>query len=205
MIQLELLLRGAVAGIAISAPVGPVNVLCASRTLTGGKAKGILSGFGAAVADTIYGSVAGFSISFIINWLLKQLFWIRLIGGMLLITIGVIYYFKRPKSLQEISSDESMGSDFATSFLLTLTNPTTILSFLGVLAVLGLGHRRPWTLTIFLVLGIFAGAMIWWTILAFIAGHFRDRFNDRSVVWMNRIAAGAISLFGLITIGLAFR
>ena len=205
MNSLELLLRGAVAGLAISAPVGPVNVLCVSRTLTRGRSKGILSGLGAALADTLYGSIAGFSISFIIDWLLKELFWIRLIGGLLLIAIGVIYYFKRPKSLREIASEESLGSDLATTFLLTLTNPTTILSFLGVLAVLGLGERRPWTRTVFLVLGIFAGAMLWWTILAFVSGHFRNRFNDRGVVWMNRIAAGAISLFGLITIGLALR
>jgi heme A synthase len=47
--------------------------------------------------------------------------------------------------------------------------------------------------------------MLWWMLLAFISGHFRDRFNDRAVVWLNRIAAGAIGAFGLITMGLAFK
>ena len=107
MSSLELLLRGAVAGVAISAPVGPVNVLCVSRTLTQGRWAGIVSGVGAAFADTLYGSVAGFSISFIISWLLRELFWIRLIGGMLLIAIGAIYYFKRPKTLKEASESSS--------------------------------------------------------------------------------------------------
>jgi threonine/homoserine/homoserine lactone efflux protein len=139
---LELLLRGAAAGVAISAPVGPVNVLCVSRTLTQGRAAGIVSGLGAAVADTIYGSVAGFSISFIIGWLLRELFWIRLVGGVLLILIGVVYYIKRPKTLQETAQEESKGSDLVTAFLLNLTNPTTILSFLAVLALLGLGEHR---------------------------------------------------------------
>jgi threonine/homoserine/homoserine lactone efflux protein len=205
MSSLELLLRGAVAGVAISAPVGPVNVLCVSRTLTQGRWAGIVSGVGAAFADTLYGSVAGFSISFIISWLLRELFWIRLIGGMLLIAIGAIYYFKRPKTLKEASESSSRGSDAASTFLLTLTNPTTVLSFLAVLAILGLGEHRHWTLTLFLVMGIFAGAMLWWMLLAFISGHFRDRFNDRAVVWLNRIAAGAIGAFGLITMGLAFK
>ncbi|HUB82975.1 MAG TPA: LysE family transporter, partial [Bryobacteraceae bacterium] len=86
-----------------------------------------------------------------------------------------------------------------------LTNPTTVLSFLAVLAILGLGQRRPWILTVCLVGGIFAGAMIWWVALAFAAGHFRRRFNDRGMVWMNRIAAAAIGVFGLITMGLAFK
>jgi len=205
MKPLELLLRGAIAGLAISAPVGPVNVLCVSRTIKKGKWGGIVSGLGAAAADTIYGSIAGFSISLIISWLLRELFWIRLVGGVLLIAIGLVYYFKRPKSLRETAASASAGSDLATAFLLNLTNPTTVLSFLAVLAVLGLAEHRPLTLTIFLVLGIFLGAMFWWTLLALVAGHFRDRFDDRKVVWMNRIAALAIGAFGLLTIGLAWK
>jgi threonine/homoserine/homoserine lactone efflux protein len=203
MKELELLLRGALAGLAISAPVGPVNVLCVSRTIAKGRLAGIISGLGAAAADTVYGAVAGFSISFIINWLIREEFWIRLLGGILLIAIGVTYYFKRPKSLRESARQNSAGSDVVTTFLLALTNPTTTLSFLAVLAVLGLGDHRSPLLTLFLVLGIFVGAMFWWTLLALISGHFRDRFTDNSVIWMNRIAAFAISLFGLITMGMA--
>jgi threonine/homoserine/homoserine lactone efflux protein len=182
-----------------------VNVLCVSRTLTKGRSAGIVSGLGAAAADTIYGSIAGFSISLIIGWLLREIFWIRVIGGLLLIAIGAVYYFKRPKTLKEMSQEVSAGSDIATTFLLTLTNPTTVLSFLAVLAVLGLGEHRPWTVTVFLVAGIFLGAMFWWTLLALVSGTFRDRFNDRAVVWLNRIAAGAIAAFGLITMGLAWK
>jgi threonine/homoserine/homoserine lactone efflux protein len=204
MKPLELLLRGAIAGLAISAPVGPVNVLCVSRTIKKGLLGGIASGLGAAAADTIYGSIAGFSITFIIAWLVRELFWIRVVGGLLLIAIGLVYYFKRPKSLGDAPGD-SAGSDIATTFLLTLTNPTTILSFLAVLAVLGLGEHRPWALTSFLVLGIFGGAMFWWMLLALVSGHFRGRFNDRGVVWLNRIAAMAIGSFGLITMGLALK
>ena len=205
MRELELLIRGAIAGLAISAPVGPVNVLCVSRTITKGRAAGIVSGVGAAAADTIYGSVAGFSISFVIAWMLREEFWIRVIGGLLLIAIGVVYYRKRPKSLAESAQRKSAGSDIATTFFLALTNPTTTLSFLAVLAILGLGEHRPYHLTLFLVLGIFVGAMLWWITLAIISGHFRDRFNDRAVQWMNRIAAFAISLFGVITMALAFK
>ena len=195
----ELLLRGALAGLAISAPVGPVNVLCISRTITKGRMAGLVSGFGAAVADTLYGAIAGFSISFIISWLLEELFWLRLVGGALLIVIGIVYWFKKPKSLKESSGNQPAHSDFVTTFLLTLTNPTTVLSFLAVLATLGLGEHRPAKLSLFLVLGIFGGALLWWTLLALLSGHFRDRFNDRAIVWMNRIASFAIAGFGLIT------
>jgi threonine/homoserine/homoserine lactone efflux protein len=203
MKELDLLLRGALAGLAISAPVGPVNVLCISRTIAKGRAAGLISGLGAACADTIYGAIAGFSISFIISWLIKELFWLRLVGGALLIAIGIVYWFKKPRSLKDSAGEESAHSEFVTTFLLTLTNPTTVLSFLAVLATLRLGERRPAPLSLFLVLGIFGGAVLWWTILALVSGHFRDRFNDRAVVWMNRIAAMAIAGFGIVTMLLA--
>ena len=202
MKQLHLLLRGVLAGLAIAIPVGPVNVLCISRTITNGRVAGIISGLGAATADTFYGGIAGFSITLIINFLIEERFWIRLVGGALLIGIGLVYWFKRPKSLKE-EQEESTHSAYVTTLLLTLTNPTTVLSFLAVMAGLRLGEPRPWTLTLFLVLGIFCGSMIWWIVLAFISGHFRDRFNDRAVVIMNRIAACAIGGFGLLTILIA--
>jgi threonine/homoserine/homoserine lactone efflux protein len=202
MKELDLLLRGVLAGLAIAVPVGPVNVLCISRTITNGRLAGIISGLGAATADTFYGGIAGFSITLIINFLVREKFWIRLVGGALLIAIGLVYWFKRPKSLKEEQEEES-HSAYVTTLLLTLTNPTTVLSFLAVMAGLRLGEPRPWTLTLFVVLGIFCGSMIWWIVLALISGHFRRRFNDRAVVWMNRIAALAIGGFGILTMVMA--
>src|SRR3954470_2805974 len=121
MNQLDLLLRGVLAGLAIAIPVGPVNVLCISRTITNGRLAGIISGLGAATADTFYGGIAGFSITLIINFLVKERFWIRLVGGALLIAIGLVYWFKKPKLLKE-KEDESAHSAFVTTLLLTLTN-----------------------------------------------------------------------------------
>jgi threonine/homoserine/homoserine lactone efflux protein len=199
MNSLELLMRGVAAGVAISAPVGPVNILCISQTLAKGPRAGIVSGLGAAAADTIYGSIAGFSISFIIEFLRKEEFWIRLFGGMVLIGIGIIYYLKKPRPLAEQQRRQSAHAEFGTAFLLNLTNPTTVLSFLAVLAVLRLGEHRAWWLTLVLIGGIFAGAMIWWLILTVASNHFRNRFNDRATLWMNRIAGLAIGGFGALT------
>jgi len=72
MIALMLILKGIMAGLAIAVPVGPINVLCASRTLTKGRVSGLLSGLGAATADGLYGAVAGFSISLVIDFLVRE-------------------------------------------------------------------------------------------------------------------------------------
>jgi len=199
MNAIDLLIRGLIAGLIIAAPVGPVNVLVMSRTLTKGRLSGLMSGMGAAAADAFYGSIAGFSISLVIQFLVREQFWIRLFGGILLVLIGTSYYFKPPRKLEEKSGNGPDHSDFVTTFLLTLTNPTTILSFLAVLAGLGMSEARANWLTFVLVGGIFVGSMLWWIILVSVVEHFRDRFNDNAMRWMNRIAGFAIGGFGIVS------
>ena len=205
MAGLEMLGKGLLAGLAIAAPVGPVNVLCASRTIAKGRTSGLISGLGAAAADALYGSVAGFSLTFVIDFLQREEFWIRCIGGILLVAIGGSYLVKPPRSLQAQDESGASGADFSSTLLLTLTNPTTVLSFLAVLVALGAGEHHPRLLTLLLVLGIFLGSMLWWVVLVAIVNWLRDRFNDRTLLWMNRIAGVAIGLFGVLTfvLGLA--
>jgi threonine/homoserine/homoserine lactone efflux protein len=198
MRELELLLGGIAAGLMIAVPVGPVNIWCISRTLAAGWRSGVISGLGAAMADMLYGAVAGFSISFVIQFLQKELFRIRFYGAILLVAIGIVYFFKRPDSMQAQREDRSTTfSDLRSTFFLTLTNPTTVLSFLAILATLGMGEHRQWWLTVILVAGIFSGSMLWWIVLASIVNRFRRRFNDRNLRWMNRIAGLAIGGFGV--------
>lgn len=198
----EVLLKGLAAGLAISASVGPVNVLCLSRTLTKGRKAGLISGFGAATADTIYGAIAGFSIQWVVGFLLREENWIRLFGGMLLIALGVFYYLRRPKGLRETREEKTTQSDWVSAFFLNLTNPATVLSFMAVLTALGFSERTWWQ-DFTLVLGIFAGAMLWWTTLAAVVDHFRDQLSDGFTVWMNRVAGVAIGGFGVVTLALS--
>lgn len=198
----EVLFKGLAAGLAISASVGPVNVLCLSRTLTKGRKAGLISGFGAATADTIYGAIAGFSIQWVVGFLRREENWIRLFGGTLLIALGVFYYLRRPKGLRETREEKTTQSDWVSAFFLNLTNPTTVLSFMAVLTALGFAERSWWQ-ALTLVLGIFGGAMLWWTTLAAVVDHFRDQLSDGFTVWMNRVAGVAIGGFGVVTLALS--
>ena len=204
MREVELLIRGIIVGLMIAIPVGPVNILCIHRTLEGGWKSGVVSGLGAAVADMLYGGVAGFSITLVVQFLVREQFWIRFFGGMLLIIIGIWYFFKRPGPLNAQTQGRGNSySDLRSTFLLTLTNPTTVLSFLAILAALGMGHQREWWLTMFLVGGIFCGSMLWWIVLGSIVNLFRGRFNDRNLLWMNRLAGLLIGGFGIAAIVLS--
>jgi threonine/homoserine/homoserine lactone efflux protein len=200
MRAIELLIGGIIIGLMIAMPVGPVNILCIRRTIGAGWRSGVISGVGAAAADMLYGGIAGFSITLVIQFLVREQFWIRLFGGILLVVIGIFYFFKRPVALDARLQDRgSAYSDIRSTFLLTLTNPTTVLSFLALLAALGMGAQRHWWLTVFLVGGIFCGSMMWWIVLSVIVNHFRDRFNDRLLLLMNRFAGVAIGGFGVAT------
>jgi threonine/homoserine/homoserine lactone efflux protein len=201
VIAFWLIFKGLMAGLAIAAPVGPVNVLCASRTLSKGRASGLLSGFGAASADALYGAIAGFSITFVINFLVREQFWIRTVGGILLVGIGIVY-FQKPCTPIRKETNESSHSDYVSTFLLTLTNPTTVLSYLAVLAAMGMAEPRNWWLNFLLVGGIFFGSMSWWVILVMLVDRLRDRFNEAAECWMNRIAGVAIGAFGIVTFAL---
>ncbi len=203
LMDLDLPLRGLAAGFIIAAPVGPVNVLCIQRTLEKGWRPGMVAGTGAAVGDSLYGGIAGFSISIVIRFLLQEEFWFRLIGGLLLMVIGVAYYFRRPPSLAAGKNRTSAHSDFVAAFLLTVANPTTVLSFLTVLATLGLGRHRPVWETSLLITGIFCGSMTWWLILASGASLLRGKITDRTMGWMNRVAGLAIGGFGLVNVVLS--
>ncbi len=196
MHELNLLIRGVIAGLVIAAPVGPVNVFCIRRTIAQGWKAGVIAGLGAAAADTLYGAIAGFSISFVIDLLIREMFWVRLCGGILLAGIGLSYVLRAPQRL-EPRKNATPKSGLTPALLLTLTNPTTVLSFLAVLAALRMDARRPWWQTVFLVAGIFCGSMAWWITLSAAVNHFRGKFDDRLMLWMSRIAGVAIAGFGI--------
>ena len=58
MIQIETILdilwKGFIIGVIVSAPLGPVGVLCIQRTLNKGRWYGLVTGMGAALSDTCY-------------------------------------------------------------------------------------------------------------------------------------------------------
>jgi threonine/homoserine/homoserine lactone efflux protein len=200
MNEIDLVWRGLIAGLIIAAPVGPVNVFCVRQTLAKGWRSGLLSGLGAATADTLYGAVAAFSITVIIQILIREQFVIRLFGGMLLLIIGITYFFKRRVPFAVPGNSAAVHSGFIPAFLLDLTNPTAVLSYLAVLAALGLGHPMQWWSTLLVVCGIFCGSMGWWIVLSAAVNRLRGRFTPVIVIYMNWVAGLAIGFFGVALI-----
>jgi threonine/homoserine/homoserine lactone efflux protein len=196
-----LLLKGLLIGFSIAAPVGPIGVLCIRRTLADGRAAGLMSGLGAATADALYGCIAGFGLTFISGLLISQQGWLRLIGGAFLLYLGIKTLLSRPAEQPASAGGTGLARAYASTLLLTLTNPATILSFVAVFAGLGLASAGgDYTAAVFLVLGVFVGSALWWLLLSGGVGLFRARFDARALRWVNRASGAVIATFGMLAL-----
>jgi threonine/homoserine/homoserine lactone efflux protein len=199
--DIALLLRGIIIGFSIAAPVGPIGVLCIRRTLADGRGHGFVSGLGAATADAIYGCIAGFGLTFISDILVSQQVWFRLIGGLFLCYLGVKNFLAKPAEQAASTTENGLVGAYASTFLLTLTNPMTILSFAAVFAGLRVASvSGQYGSAAVLVLGVFTGSILWWLLLSSIAGAFRTRFDARALQWINRLSGIIVTAFGIIAL-----
>jgi threonine/homoserine/homoserine lactone efflux protein len=198
---MDIFLRGLLIGFSIAAPVGPIGVLCIRRTLANGRLAGFLSGMGAASADMFYGAVAAFGLTAIQDVLLGQSDWLRLVGGIFLLYLGIKTFLAKPAEQAAKSSHSGLFGAYLSTFFLTITNPLTILSFLAIFAGLQLGEMNgDYTSASKMVLGVFLGSATWWFTLSFTVGLLRDRFNISWKIWVNRIAGMIILSFGVIVL-----
>lgn len=192
---LSLFLRAFIIGISIAAPVGPIGVLCIRRTLANGRAAGFISGMGAATADMVYGAIAAFGLTAITNLLVDNAFWLKLIGGLFLLYLGIKTFFEKPAEKPAEASQDGLLSMFTSTFVLTITNPMTIIAFAAIFAGTMLGAIMGSPLV--MVAGVFAGSAFWWLTLSFIVGLMRNRLNQTHIAWINRISGAIIVIFGL--------
>jgi threonine/homoserine/homoserine lactone efflux protein len=172
-------------------------VLCIRRTLAEGRATGFVSGLGAATADGIYGSVAAFGLTAVSGALIGQQIWLRLIGGVFLCYLGLRTFIARPAEQTVAAKGRGLLGAYASTLLLTLTNPMTILAFAAIFAGLGLaGASADYASAAALVAGVFAGSAVWWLILSTSAGRLRTRVTPGGLRWVNKISGAIILLFG---------
>jgi len=199
--DISFLLQGLILGFSIAAPVGPIGVLCIRRTLTEGRIAGFVSGLGAATADAFYGAIAGFGLTFISTFLIDQQLWLRLTGGFFLLYLGIKTFRSSPPDNAALQDRSGIFGAYASTLVLTLTNPMTILSFAAIYAGLGLtATGRNYVSAALLVLGVFAGSAAWWLILSGGISLFRKRFGIEALRWTNKVSGLAITIFGLIVL-----
>lgn len=197
-----LFMKGFVLGFSVAVPVGPIGVMCVQRALRYGRNSGFATGMGAAAADGMYGLVAGMGLASVTSFFETSQGWIQLIGGCVLMLVGarmvntLIQLPRDPGTLAPPAAKKKRRL-FAESFILTLTNPMTLLGFLAVFAGIGLpSNSTPWEVG-FIVIGVVAGSAAWWLFLSGLAAHYRERLPPQLLDRFNRGAGYLIVVFGM--------
>ena len=185
---LSLFAQSLLIGLSIAAPVGPIGLLTIQRTLQSGPAVGLATGLGAAAADAVYGAIGAYGVSALINALTAARLPLALGGGAFLLWLAWSI-LRAPVAQQPAraggGSDDGRSQllrSFAGTFVLTLSNPATIISFIAVFGAMA--GRSAVASPGVMIAGVLIGSALWWLLLSAVVGHLRERFDAR---WRRRV------------------
>jgi threonine/homoserine/homoserine lactone efflux protein len=180
-------------------------VLCIQRTLNKGRWYGFVTGLGASLSDIAYALLTGFGMSFIFDYIDKNIFYLQLLGSIMLLLFGIYTFRSNPvRSLRPASGNKGTYlHNFITAFAVTLSNPLIIFLFIGLFA--RFAFMQPGVLlfeTITGYVGIMLGALVWWFSITYFVNKLRKRFNLRGIWILNRIIGSVVVV--VAAVGLIF-
>ena len=191
---IPLFLKSALIGLSIAAPVGPIGLLCIQRTVDHGPRVGLATGLGAAAADAIYGAVGAFGVTALITLLTDARSMLASGGALFLLWLAwSAWHAAEPKHAAVAKGGVKGWHAFGGTFLLTLSNPTTILSFIAVFS--SLAGNASEASPIWMIAGVFIGSAAWWFLVVGIVGRFRGRLQAAQLRWLRRGSAVLLAGF----------
>ena len=102
-----------------------------------------------------------------------------------------------------IRSGLTLANAYMSTFVLTLTNPATILSFMAIFAGLGITQTQR-IASVTLVFGVFTGSLLWWLVLTSGVTYLRSRITAKKLARFNQVSSkvfgGLIFGFGLVAL-----
>lgn len=196
-----IILKAVAIGVIISAPMGPVGVLCIQRTLNKGRTVGFCTGVGAAISDLMYCLLTAFCLSFVEDFLLRHQAVISLCGSVLLILFALYLFRSNPAAQLKPRGKPktSVKTSIITGYFFTFSNPLIVFLIMGLFArfnFLDSGYKLYHH--IFAFLFVFAGALGWWYGVTYFVNKLKAHFNLRSLWLINRITGSIILIFSLV-------
>jgi threonine/homoserine/homoserine lactone efflux protein len=210
VVDVALVAIGVGMGFAMAAPVGPVNIMCLQRAVQNGFWAGVTAGAGAVTGDAVFASAAAFGITAISRFIEGHVATLQVLGGLFLVMFGIYTGMKasreRPPSQSTPRNNNSalgMLGTSLTAFALTVTNPATMVGFLGMFSGLGRIGEGPndYAAAGTLVGSVAAGSLIWWMIISALVSIWRDRITSRWLTGINRVSGFALAICGLALLG----
>ena len=199
---LDFIFKGMLIGIIASAPMGPVGVLCVQRTLNKGRWYGFVTGVGAALSDIVYAGIAGYGMSYVMDFVNNQQYrwWLQLAGSLMLLGFGVYTYRSDPtkNTPQSGTAKGTMTHNAVTAFLVTFSNPLIIFLFLATYAQFAFVLPDPPFEMFVGFLSIVAGALLWWFGLTWLVDKIRGKFDANGIRLINQVIGAVVIITSVI-------
>lgn len=208
----EILLKGIIIGIIVSAPMGPVGVMCIRRTLNKGRWHGFMTGIGASVSDLVYATITALGMSFVFDFInnAHNMFFLQVVGSILLFFFGLHTFRTNPHSYRANPMDKfgsypvtksKLAYNFATGFALAISNPLVILMFVALFARMSFVlPELDFAERVAGYASIWMGAVVWWFAITWLVDKLGSRFDVRGIWLLNRVIGSAVMIFGILGI-----
>lgn len=198
--MLDIIIKGLFIGLLVSAPMGPIGVLCIQRTLREGRFYGFVSGVGAALSDLVYAIISGLGVSFIMDFIAANHYPLQIGGSILLMIAGYFIYRSNPvkKLMKQEELKSSYWKNLGSSFLINLSNIGILFFFIAMFARFNFIEPNQTSRNVVGFLSIAAGAIIWWFFISTIVDKIRTRFNPRGLKIFNAILGFILIVIGLV-------
>lgn len=201
---LDYIFKGILIGIVASAPMGPVGVLCIQRTLNKGRWYGFVTGIGATVSDFVYALITGLGMSFIMDLVNdnENRFVLQIMGSLMLMAFGIYCFRSDPTRKIHVSGNQkgTLIHNGVTAFLVTFSNPLIIFLFMATFAQFAFvipDHPFHMCVGYF---SIVCGALLWWFGLSWLIDKVRNKFDNSSIIIINKIIGSVVMIFSLIVL-----
>ncbi|NMO96291.1 LysE family transporter [Paenibacillus lemnae] len=186
-------------GLSLSAPVGPINAAQLDKGLKKGFWHAWLFGLGAVLADIVYMVLVYMGVVHFLSTPFVQTF-LWLFGAFVLLYTGIESVMTAGKvSVSSEKKDDSLIASMRSGFLMSLSNPMTILFWLGIYgSVLVKTAADYGTGDLLLYSGaVILGVLIWDFTMAGMASTFRKYFNTRAITVISILSGLSLIGFGI--------
>nr|WP_309101286.1 LysE family transporter [Fredinandcohnia onubensis] len=186
-------------GLSLAAPIGPVNAAQLDRGIKYGFLHAWLVGVGAVLADGVYMLIVYLGlVSFINTPFIQTFLW--LFGCFVLLYTGIESMLSAGQIKMENSrKQEPAFKAFLSGFIMSITNPLTILFWLGIYGSV-LAKTASTSTSSELILysaAIFCGLLLWDITMATVSSGFRRILTSRLLALISIVSGLSLVGFGI--------
>ncbi|NLC49227.1 MAG: LysE family transporter [Bacteroidales bacterium] len=200
--MIETIYKGFLIGVIVSAPMGPIGILCVQRTLNRGRMHGFITGLGAMASDLIYAFITLIGMGFVHTILEANEQLLQYVGSLIIVLFGIGIFFTNPlKILKPTTSapETRYNQDFFTAFFLTLSNVAIVFLFISLFARFNYSPLETnWFTFAVGLISIGLGALAWWFFITTYVSKLKRYFNRHALKLFNRTVGSILVLLGVL-------